>query len=254
MCIILASINFYQLAILFEVLIMPYSKDAFLKNLQDLNKRIKTACNASDRSIQDVTLMAVTKRFSLDAAAAAVASGINVLGENRVQEGVEKIQHASFKTRWELIGHLQSNKAKLAIQYFDRIQSVDSLKLANRLNRLASETEKQMPTLLQVNAGDDSGKFGLPLEETEGVLNEILKLDFLTVEGFMTIAPLPPNLDTAKKAFVKLRELRDHLKSLTGQPLPELSMGMTFDLEAAIAAGSTCIRVGSALFGERPPL
>lgn len=233
---------------------MSYSTKEFLNNLEVLKERIGKACVASGRHIEDITLMAVTKRFPLEVAAKAVDSGLPVLGENRVQEGIEKIQKASFRARWELIGHLQSNKAKMAVQYFDRIQSVDSLKLAKRLDRFANESGKKMPILLQVNTGEDPAKFGLSLDETEAVLHEILKLDSLKVEGIMTIAPMPPNLNTAKASFVKLRKLRNALARSSGQSLPELSMGMTFDLEAAIEAGSTCIRIGSALFGKRPPL
>lgn len=231
---------------------MPYSSTAFRSNLKILTTRIRTACEVSNRDPNTVNLMAVTKRFPLEVAEEAVSAGLTVLGENRVQEGVEKIQKAKFSARWELIGHLQSNKANLAVQHFDRIQSVDSLKLAKKLDRWANELGKQMPLLLQVNTGQDPGKFGLTVEETEGILDQVLNFSSLKVEGFMTIAPLPPALETAAAAFAELRELRDRLAEKTGQALPELSMGMSFDLEAAIEAGSTCIRVGSALFGERP--
>jgi len=196
--------------------------------------------------------MAVTKRFPIEVAASAVKAGLTLLGENRVQEGVDKIQRADFEASWELIGHLQSNKAQLAAEHFDRIQSVDSVKLANRLDRFSAEAGKPLPILLQVNTGKDPGKFGFSVEETEAALEKVLELSSLKVEGLMTIAPLPARLDTAREAFDHLRNLRDALVAKTGQSMPELSMGMSFDLEAAIEAGSTCIRVGSGLFGERP--
>jgi PLP dependent protein len=222
------------------------------KNLGTLNERIEAACKQSDRPREAVKLMAVTKRFPLEIAASAVQAGLSLLGENRIQEAVEKIQKATFDARWELIGHLQSNKAQLAVQHFDAIQSVDSLKLARRLNRFSEEIGKELPILLQVNTGEDPGKFGFNTAETEGALEQILDLEALKVEGLMTIAPLPATLESAKAAFESLRKLRDQLTENTGNPLPELSMGMSGDLEAAIAEGSTCIRVGSALFGQRP--
>lgn len=196
--------------------------------------------------------MAVTKRFPLEVAKMAVNEGLHLLGENRVQEAVEKIQQADFKARWELIGHLQSNKAQLATQHFDAIQSVDSVKLARRLDRFANEAEKTLSILLQVNTGEDPGKSGFTVDTTESSLEKILELKSIQVSGFMTIAPLPSAMDTAKSAFDELRLLRDQMSQSFGQPFSELSMGMSFDLEAAIESGSTCIRVGSALFGHRP--
>ena len=231
---------------------MKSNPDTLADNLQILRQRIERTCESCNRSPDEVKLMAVTKRFPLEVAESAVLAGLTLLGENRVQEAVEKIQQADFKARWELIGHLQSNKAQLAAEHFDAIQSVDSIKLARRLNRFSSDAGKRLPILLQVNTGADPGKFGFSIEETEAVLNEALNMPALIVEGFMTIAPLPSTLESASAAFMELRDLRDRLAQKTGQSLPELSMGMSFDLEAAIQAGSTCIRVGSALFGERP--
>lgn len=231
---------------------MPHSVEKLEANLATLNARIDAACAQSGRHRNTVKLMAVTKRFPLEVAASAVASGLTLLGENRIQEAVEKIKTADFKARWELIGHLQSNKAQLAANHFDAIQSVDSVKLARRLDRFAREGEKRLPILLQVNTGADPGKFGFQTEATESALHQILELESLTVEGLMTIGPLPSTPESAKAAFYKLRDLRDQLTEKIGHPLPELSMGMSGDLESAIEAGSTCIRVGSALFGQRP--
>jgi PLP dependent protein len=231
---------------------MSNPREVFATNLKTLRHRIETACTQSSRLTTDVQLMAVTKRFPLDIARMATKEGLHLLGENRVQEAVEKIAHADFDARWELIGHLQSNKAQIAAQYFDAIQSLDSVKLANRLNRFSSELGKTLPVLIQVNTGNDPGKSGFAVNTTEAALESILELSSIKVEGFMTIAPLPADLDTAKAAFSELRSLRDRISQVFGLPLPSLSMGMSFDLEAAIEAGSTCIRVGSALFGERP--
>jgi len=230
---------------------MPFSPEIFEQNLATLNERISTACDTASRNLGEVKLMAVTKFFPLTVAKTAVAHGLTLLGENRVQEAVEKIQSADFVARWELIGHLQSNKAQLAVEHFDGIQSVDSIKLANRLNHFASETGKTLSILLQVNTGEDPGKFGFTTNQTEEALETILNLSSLKAEGFMTIAPLPETSGSAKTAFNELRILRDNMAEKTGHPLPELSMGMSNDLETAIDAGSTCIRVGSALFGQR---
>jgi len=230
---------------------MPFSPEIFEQNLATLNERISTACDTASRNLGEVKLMAVTKFFPLTVAKTAVAHGLTLLGENRVQEAVEKIQSADFVARWELIGHLQSNKAQLAVEYFDGIQSVDSIKLANRLNHFATETGKVLSILLQVNTGEDPGKFGFTTNQTEEALETILNLSSLKAEGFMTIAPLPETSGSAKTAFNELRILRDNMAEKTGHPLPELSMGMSNDLETAIDAGSTCIRVGSALFGQR---
>ena len=231
---------------------MSDSGGNLISNLATLNERIEQACMASGRSREAVKLMAVTKRFPLEVAASAVEAGLTLLGENRIQEAVEKIEKAPFHARWELIGHLQSNKAQLAAKHFDAIQSVDSIKLARRLDRFAGEFGKVLPILLQVNTGEDAGKFGFKTEHTETAMEQILHLPSIKVEGLMTIAPLPSTLESAKVAFDKLRELRDRLAEKTARDLPELSMGMSGDLEPAIAAGSTCIRVGSALFGQRP--
>jgi len=230
---------------------MPFSPEIFEQNLATLNERISTACDTASRNLGEVKLMAVTKFFPLTVAKTAVAHGLTLLGENRVQEAVEKIQSADFVARWELIGHLQSNKAQLAVEHFDGIQSVDSIKLANRLNHFATETGKVLSILLQVNTGEDPGKFGFTTNQTEEALETILNLSSLKAEGFMTIAPLPETSGSAKTAFNELRILRDNMAEKTGHPLPELSMGMSNDLETAIDAGSTCIRVGSALFGQR---
>jgi len=223
-----------------------------LDNLAALNGRINRACEKSGRLPETVKLMAVTKRFPLEVAASAVNAGLTLLGENRIQEAVDKIQTADFKARWELIGHLQSNKAQLAAAHFDAIQSVDSLKLAKRLDRFASELGRKLPILLQVNTGEDPAKFGFTTDDALAAVEATLQLPALELEGLMTIAPWPSTEESAKTAFFGLRELRDKLTEKTRQPLKELSMGMSGDLELAIEAGTTCIRVGSALFGERP--
>jgi pyridoxal phosphate enzyme (YggS family) len=152
---------------------------------------------------------------------------------------------------WELIGHLQSNKAAQALKIFDRIQSVDSLKLAQRLNRMAGDERCRLRCLLQVNTGEDPRKFGFGVTGFEREFEELLPLEHLLIEGFMTIAPVEDGSGVARRAFARLRELAEEARVRSGLSLPELSMGMSGDLAEAIAEGSTLIRVGSALYGER---
>ena len=227
------------------------SFEAFENNLNEVKSRIHTACIAVGRAVDSVQLLPVTKNHPLDAVQYAVRSGLPAVGENRVQEASKKHAQYSGKVRWELIGHLQSNKAKDAVAMFDRVQSVDSLKLLNRLNRCAEQTGKTLAILLQCNTGADPNKHGFSIGEMEAALEAALAAESLQVDGLMTIAPLDDDLDVAKAAFEGLRDLRDRLSAAYQLPLTELSMGMTSDLEVAIAAGSTQIRIGTALYGIR---
>ena len=153
--------------------------------------------------------------------------------------------------RWELVGHLQSNKVKPAVECFDRVQSVDSIKLLTKLDRECEAHQKIMPILLEVNTGRDPAKYGIMPEATAATFEAVLACKHLHVEGLMTIAPLSKDKSVARQAFTDLRKLRDQLEQQYNLALPELSMGMTNDLEEAIAEGSTLVRIGTALFGER---
>lgn len=226
-----------------------YSK--FEENLSAVMARISAACDCSGRDESTVSLLPVTKNHPLDAVQFAARSGLSAVGENRVQEAADKRGSYAGDLAWELIGHLQSNKAQDAVAIFDRIQSVDSLKLLRRLDRFAGEQGKKLAILLQCNTGEDPNKYGFAVEEAASVLEAALGMAHLQVDGLMTIAPLDDDPDVARVAFDRLRELRDGLAESFSVPLLELSMGMTGDLEAAIAAGSTQIRVGTALYGER---
>ncbi len=226
--------------------------EQFEVSCQAVLTRMAEACAKVGRPVGSVRLLPVTKTHPIDAALYAARFGLPAVGENRVQEAAAKRPLAPSSLRWELIGHLQSNKAKLAIETFDYIQSVDSAELATRLGRIAGEMGKSLPVLLQVNAGDDPAKFGTDLAGAPALLEAALAAPALRVEGLMTVPPLSDDLDIARRAFDRLRTCRDDLAARFGVALPELSMGMSGDLEPAIAAGSTCVRVGSALFGERP--
>lgn len=223
----------------------------FRKRLEAVQSRIRSACEASGRSPESVHLLPVTKNHPVDAVAYASAAGLTAVGENRVQEASEKREQFEGTLRWELIGHLQSNKAKQAVHCFDRIQSVDSLKLLRRLARYAGEAERVLPILLQCNTGKDPKKYGFMVDVMEQAVEAALEEPHLKLEGLMTIAPLDDDPEVARAAFEDLRDLRDRLADFFKIDLPELSMGMTGDLEIAIAAGSTQIRVGTALYGTR---
>lgn len=196
-------------------------------------------------------MLPVTKNHPLAAVEFAAAASLPAVGENRVQEAAYKRDSYSGDIRWELIGQLQSNKAKQAVDLFDRIQTVDSLKLLRRLDRLAAEAGHRLAILIQCNSGADPRKFGFLPALMDEAVETALAAQSLQLDGLMTIAPLDENPEVARQAFAALRDLRDRLAERFGCQLPELSMGMTDDLEQAIAAGSTQIRVGTALFGSR---
>jgi hypothetical protein len=225
---------------------------AFLNRLHILAERIKQACAAAGRDPREVTLMAVSKGHGPEAVLAALRAGLCHIGENRVQEAAAKRPLVPLPARWELIGHLQRNKARQAVCLFDRIQSVDRPELVTALARLCAEAERaELPVLLQVNAGADPNKFGADADGAAALLDAALAAPALRVEGLMTIAPFADDPDVALHCFGNLRAIRDRLAAATGTPLPVLSMGMTQDLEAAIRMGSTMVRIGTALFGER---
>ena len=230
--------------------------EEFVRRADVVRAQIATACAAAGRDPATVELLAVTKTHPALAADYAARYGLRAVGENRVQEAAEKRPLCTAPAlQWELIGHLQSNKAKLAATHFDRVQSVDSEKLLNQLDRAAAELGKILPVFLQINAGRDPAKFGAELEDAPRLLELALTKRNLRIDGLMTIAPLGATpteaADHAQRTFTQLRALRDDLAARFQIPLRELSMGMSGDLAPAIAAGSTQVRVGSALYGAR---
>ncbi|ACB73788.1 YggS family pyridoxal phosphate-dependent enzyme [Opitutus terrae] len=233
---------------------MFLSYEAFRAAADAISKAIVEACIEAGRRPGEVQLLPVTKTQPAAAADYVARYGLPAVGENRVQEAIEKRAQTQASVRWELIGHLQSNKARIAAQQFDRIQSVDRAKLLDPLDRAAAELGKTLPVLLQVNAGRDPAKFGAELEDAPQLLEQALGRPHLRVEGLMTIAPLSSDPEVARRTFAALRTLRDELAARFGVPLSELSMGMTSDFRVAIAEGSTTVRVGTALFGARAAL
>lgn len=230
---------------------MFLSYEEFKTRADAIQGEIASACRAVGRDPVEVELLAVTKTHPAAAADYAARYGLRAVGENRVQEGVEKRALTQAPVQWELIGHLQSNKARVAAEHFDRVQSVDSEKLINQLDRAAVELGKTLAILLQINAGRDPAKFGAELEDAPRLLAHAATKKNLRIDGLMTIAPLSSDPAVAQRTFATLRELRDRLAGATGLPLLVLSMGMSGDFSSAIAAGSTMVRVGSALFGAR---
>lgn len=217
--------------------------------------RIEAACTRVGRDPREVTLVAVTKTVDAARARAAVAAGLTVLGENRVQEAAAKVPEVPGAT-WHLIGPLQSNKVRSALTLFDVIQSVDSIALAQRLDRVARDVRGAGPArrfgiLLQVNVDDDPAKAGFAPTELADTLDVLRGCDALSVDGLMTIGRLVDAPEAARPTFRALRALSDRHRPGGGLG-PHLSMGMSDDFDVAVEEGATIVRVGRALFGERP--
>jgi len=201
-----------------------------------------------------VTLVAVTKTVPVERVAAAIAAGLTTLGENRAQEGEAK-RPLVGDAAWHLIGPLQSNKARRALAAFDMIETVDSVDLARRLGRLVPDAgiPSPLPVLLQVNVDRDPGKSGFLPEDLDAALDDVLAVDGLAIRGLMTVGRLVDDPSAARPTFVALRTQSERLRGRRPELGAELSMGMTDDFEVAVEEGSTIVRVGRALFGERRP-
>ena len=215
--------------------------------------RIAEAAARAGREAGEVTLVAVSKTHPAEVVQAAIDAGLTVLGENRVQEAVEKVGATTGGT-WHLVGPLQGNKARRALETVDVIESVDSLDLARRLDRIAGEVRPghRFPVLLQVNVAEDPAKAGFTPEDVRAAITAILDLEHLRVDGLMTIGRLVEDAEAARPTFAALRALATSLRGRDGRLGPHLSMGMTDDYEVAVEEGATIVRVGRALFGERP--
>ncbi|MCZ7591404.1 MAG: YggS family pyridoxal phosphate-dependent enzyme [Kiritimatiellae bacterium] len=225
--------------------------ESMADRLDRIEGRIVAACERAGRQRDEVTLVAVSKTRTPDIVAEAAALGLRIFGENKVQEARAKIPESPSHLSWHLIGHLQSNKAKVAARLFDCVHSVDSEKLARALNSGADEAGRQLNILLEVNVSGEASKFGLKPEEIPAVLEVANACPRLIVDGLMTMAPFAPEAEKARPYFKQLRDLRDRLAQETGSPLEQLSMGMSGDFEVAIEEGATMIRIGTLLFGER---
>jgi pyridoxal phosphate enzyme (YggS family) len=223
--------------------------------LENIHRRVETAAARAGRSPKSVRLVAVTKYRTVAQIEEAIRAGATDIGENRVQEAEQKLGSLGGRDIvWHLIGHLQSNKTKRAVPMFDWIHSLDSIGMARRLNRLAEEQDKMQRVLVQVDLSGEETKSGLPAAEFFEALDEMNRLENLSVEGLMVLPPYLPDPEETRPYFARLRELGDaaRARGCAKGPLEELSMGMSHDFDVAIEEGATMIRVGTALFGERP--
>jgi PLP dependent protein len=227
------------------------------KNIAQVQQQIASAARRAKRNPEEITLMAVSKTFSVESIREAYTAGLRVFGENRVQEFAAKAPALRDlpDAEWHLIGHLQTNKAAKAAELFDAIDSVDSLRTAEKLNTLAQTTGKTLPILIEINVGGESAKSGLPpnASELEQILQAASQWNHLKIRGLMTVPPYAEDRETSRPYFRQLREIRDRIaaRNFPQIGMEVLSMGMSHDFEVAIEEGSTCVRIGTAIFGER---
>ena len=217
-------------------------------NLQSVQERIAAAANRIGRNSRDIKLIAVSKTHPVSVLREAMAAGVTVFGENKVQEGEGKIvEIGRDSVEWHLIGHLQSNKARKAVQLFDVIHSLDSIELAQRLERICiEESREELPVLIQVDLAGEETKSGISENELPELIENLGGCERLKWKGLMILPPFYDDPEATRPYFIKLRELRDRVI-----PGGELSMGMSHDFEIAIEEGATVVRVGTAIFGER---
>lgn len=223
------------------------------ENIENIRKNIDAACKRSGRDPKDVLLLAVSKTVDVDRIKVAVDCGLNSLGENRVQEIMEKYEPMGENVKWHLIGHLQTNKVKYIIDKVELIHSVESIKLAEEINKQAKKHNLVMDVLVEVNMADEESKFGVKPEETEGFIRELALMDNIRVRGLMTVAP---NVENGEKNRVYFRNMKQLLvdinaKNINNINMDILSMGMTGDYETAVEEGATIVRVGTGIFGKR---
>lgn len=222
------------------------------ENLESVRARIAAACARVGRGPETVTLVAVTKGQPPEVVAEAARLGLGLFGENRVQEAKAKIPLCPGRLRWHMVGHLQSNKCRDAVELFDAVQSVDGLHLAQELDKRSAQAAKRMPILLEVNLAGEASKFGYRPEQLLAELAQVNALPRLEVHGLMTVPPWSPDPEKVRPVFRAMRELKAQCEQILGAPLPHLSMGMSADFEVAIEEGATIVRIGTAIFGERP--
>ncbi len=229
--------------------------NGFGERLAAVREKIESACRKANRSPAEVTLVAVSKTHPASRVSEAVDAGVRVFGENKVQEGIEKIPVIGRdRCAWHLIGHLQKNKVRKAVQNFDVIETVDSDDLAIRLDRIAGEEGiRDLPVLIQVDLGREETKSGVYVEDLDRLVDTVTGCNILSLKGLMTIPPYFQDVEMVRPYFRKLAEIRDQLaeRGAFGGSRGELSMGMSHDFETAIEEGATIVRVGTAIFGPR---
>ena len=227
------------------------------ENIARVREQIETAARRAGRNAEDVTLMAVTKTVSAECIREARQTGIRLFGENRVQEFAKKAPALAGlqSAEWHMIGHLQSNKARDAVELFAAIDSLDSVRLMEKVNAVARQMGKKIAVLIQINIGGEAAKTGVSLDSAElsNMLEAALSCEALEIRGLMTVPPYDSNPENLRRYFRKMRELQMNVekRKLPGIRMDVLSMGMSHDFEVAIEEGATCVRVGTAIFGER---
>ena len=230
--------------------------DEIAAHLREVKDRIAAAASRAGRDPGEITLVAVSKTFGAEAVRAAYAAGQRDFGENKVQEGLQKIaETADISPRWHLIGHLQTNKVRKAAGPFAWIHSVDSVDLLQRLDRAAADADARPEALVQVDLAGEATKFGAPIDTARRILDAALACRAVRVAGLMLLPPWNEDQEQTRPWFVRLRDLRDRwvAEGVPRDALRHLSMGMSHDFEAAIEEGSTIVRVGTAIFGKRTP-
>ena len=228
---------------------------AIAKRLEEVRRRIQRAAEACRRSVADIRTVAVSKTCPAEAIREAAAAGATDIGENYIQEAREKHELLrDVPVRWHFIGHLQNNKAKYAVRMFDLVHTLDSFRLALELDRCARRLNKVQAVLIQVNVGGEATKSGVPPERALPLVKEVAALEYVQVQGLMTMPPYFNEPERVRPFFAELRRLRDRIReeAVPNVRMNELSMGMTGDFEAAVAEGATLLRIGTAIFGERP--
>jgi len=223
-------------------------------NLEKINEKIKKAALRANRNPEDIKLVAVTKTATIEQIKEAISVGVKIIGENKVQEAKEKYQVLSADiadTEWHLVGHLQTNKVKYAIEIFDLIHSVDSIKLADKIDKRSLQFGMMTNILVEVNVSGEETKYGIKPEEVEPFLKEISEFSGIKVRGLMTIAPIAEDKEEVRPYFRKLRELSEKIenKNIKNVKMDYLSMGMTDDFEVAIEEGANMVRIGRGIFG-----
>jgi len=222
-------------------------------NIKKVRETIAEAAVKSGRNPSEVQLMAVTKTVDDDRILEAIEVGVDIVGENYVQEAKRKIEKMDVDVKWHMIGHLQSNKAKYAVRLFDMVHSVDRMGLASELDRRSAAAKRVTDILVEVNVSGEESKNGISADEAPDLIRNISLLKNLSVRGLMTMPPWFDNPDDARPYFVALRELRDRIveENIHGVDMRELSMGMSGDYRVAVEEGATIVRIGTAIFGAR---
>src|SRR5216683_1109117 len=221
------------------------------ENLERAHEQIAQAAAKVGRAVDEIELVAISKTHDAAKVREAIEAGQILFGESRVQEARVKIPELPSNLRWHFVGHLQKNKIRHALPLFEMIHSVDSLELAQEMNRIAEEEGLHPRVLLEVNVAGEGSKFGLKPETLRAEMETLLALPRLSILGLMTIPPLAEEAEASRKYFVQLRELRDRVQTEFHVDLAQMSMGMTQDFAVAVEEGATLVRVGTAIFGER---